>query len=331
MSMDKSFALLYYFQAVAEYNSFSRAANKLNLAQSTLRAQVKLLENQLGCPLFIHENKHHFRLSREGVKLLAECQTRLNGLRNGMMSLSQTENLSGPVYLACSAALGHQVVLPVINQLMETYPRLVINLVEPSRDKAFIVDELDIALIFDRPDPACYSLRVADIEKMIVASRGYLARYGTPNSLADLTHHRLLIQSQGKMDWPNIFAQQSKFQLPERSQYFDNNLTKLHAAQRGMGIAVLPSYLCAAATELIPVLRHDAMRLSESLYIMCHKKRARQPGMVELIVDLADQLRQSLYETSLPSDYYLNGHVDTQTLMRQTHDLPVIEPHPFAE
>ncbi|MCM0148729.1 LysR family transcriptional regulator [Photobacterium galatheae] len=325
--MDKSFALLHYFQAVAEYNSFSRAANKLNIAQSSLNAQIQRLENQLGYPLFIRENKHHFRLSREGVKLLTECQTSLNGLHTNRLSLSQTNILTGPVNLACAAALGNQVILPVIDQLMEIYPKLVINLVETSRDKAFFDDDLDIALNFDQPDPAFYSQRVADIDKYIVASRDYLARYGTPKSFADLKHHRLLIQSQGKMDWPNIYAQQSKFQLPERSQYFDNNLTKLRAAQRGMGIAVLPAYLCTASAELVPLLHHHAMRLSESLYIMCPKKKSRQPGMIELIVNIADQVRQSLYETNLPPEYFS----DTQTSGSPAIDHAAAEPRILTE
>ncbi|MDO6706928.1 LysR family transcriptional regulator [Photobacterium sp. 1_MG-2023] len=300
--MDKSFALLHYFQAVAEYNSFSRAANKLNVSQSTVSAQIKKLESQLGCSLFERENKHHFKLSREGIKLLAECQTSLNGLRHCMLSLSQTETLTGPVNLACSVALAHQLLLPVIDQLMTTYPNLVINLVETSREKAFFEDDLDIALNFSQPDPSFYYQRVADIDKIIAASPDYLARYGTPESLADLTEHRLLIQSQGKMDWPNIYAQQSKFSLPVLSQYFDNNLTKRHATQRSMGLAVLPVYLCTGTQGLVPVLPHLSARLSESLFIMCSRKKARQPGMIELIVEIAELVRESIYASSQAFD-----------------------------
>lgn len=316
MNMDKSFALLHYFQAVAEYNSFSRAAIKLNISQSTISAQIKKLESQLGCELFIRENKHHFKLSREGMKLLAECQTSLNGLRHCMMSLSQTETMAGSINLACSVALGNQVVLPVIEQLMETYPQLVINLIETSLEKAFFDDDLDIALNFSQPEPAFYYQRVADVDKVIVASHAYLKRYGTPASLSDLGEHRLLIQAKGKLDWPNIYAQQSKFSLPARSQYFDNNLTKQHAAERGMGIAVLPTYLYSPNSQLMPVLPQYAARLSESLYIMCSKKKVRQPGMVELIVEIAEMIRQRLYDATLAADL-LPGHVAESSVTEQ--------------
>lgn len=319
MNMDKSFALLHYFQAVAEYNSFSRAANKLNISQSTISAQIKKLESQLGCELFIRENKHHFKLSREGMKLLAECQTSLNGLRHCMMSLNQTETVAGSINLACSVALGNQVVLPVIEQLMETYPQLVINLIETSMEKAFFDDDLDIALNFSQPEPAFYYQRVADVDKVIVASREYLKRYGTPASLSELDGHRLLIQAKGKLDWPNIYAQQSKFSLPERSQYFDTNLTKLHAAERGMGIAVLPTYLYSASSQLVPVLPQYALRLSESLYIMCSKKKARQPGMVELIVEIAEMIRQLLYGVTLAAEILQSQEGETPVLVEPTH------------
>ena len=58
------------FSKVCETMSFSRAAEELGYAQSTVTAQVAQLEEELGVPLFDRSGKR-FRLNAKGEELLA--------------------------------------------------------------------------------------------------------------------------------------------------------------------------------------------------------------------------------------------------------------------
>ena len=65
------------FQVVANLLSFNKAANVVHLAQSTVSAQMRSLENSLGKKLFLRSGKT-ISLTPAGVKLLAYTQRLIN-------------------------------------------------------------------------------------------------------------------------------------------------------------------------------------------------------------------------------------------------------------
>jgi len=60
---------LKYFVAVAHERNFTRAAEKLHIAQPALSRQVRLLEQELGVQL-LHRTTHQFELTEAGARLL---------------------------------------------------------------------------------------------------------------------------------------------------------------------------------------------------------------------------------------------------------------------
>lgn len=69
------------FEAVARLRGFTRAANELGVTQPAVSIQIKLLEEEIGLPLFEKAGKELF-LSAAGAELLSASEDVLNRLRN---------------------------------------------------------------------------------------------------------------------------------------------------------------------------------------------------------------------------------------------------------
>ena len=64
---------LRYFLAVAEELNFSRAAERLHIAQPALSAQIRALESQVGCELFTRTTRK-VELTPNGEMLLEDAR-----------------------------------------------------------------------------------------------------------------------------------------------------------------------------------------------------------------------------------------------------------------
>ncbi|MEI5724832.1 MULTISPECIES: LysR family transcriptional regulator [unclassified Ensifer] len=98
--------LLLSFVAICESNSFTRAAERVNLSQSTVSQQIRRLEEMLGKALF-ERSSHQVQLTEEGVKLLSyarriialneEAHDALAGpWRDGVLRLGMPEDFMVP-------------------------------------------------------------------------------------------------------------------------------------------------------------------------------------------------------------------------------------------
>lgn len=85
------FRQLEVFVAVAEYKSFSKAADSLFLSQSTASSHIKNLEKELQKPLFYRTTKH-LQLTEEGKRFLPYAQRILDTKQVALQELCTSKN-----------------------------------------------------------------------------------------------------------------------------------------------------------------------------------------------------------------------------------------------
>lgn len=115
---------LRYFVAAARYEHIGRAAESIPISASVISQAVKQLEDDLGCELFIRENRR-VRLTSHGLRLLDSAGNLLNQAEAIKQDLSQSQPiLSGHYRIGGSTFLASKVLTPVISKLQKTYPDL---------------------------------------------------------------------------------------------------------------------------------------------------------------------------------------------------------------
>ena len=112
---------LRYFTMVAAEGSFSRAAEKLHIAQPPLSRQVQQLEEELGGDLFRRERKlsHLTDLGQRMLPLMQQCYDMAQGAKSLATSIKRGEIAS--LRLALSHTVDISLLVPFLSELNRAF------------------------------------------------------------------------------------------------------------------------------------------------------------------------------------------------------------------
>jgi DNA-binding transcriptional LysR family regulator len=166
---------LAYFVAVAEERNFTRAAQRIPIAQPAISQQIRRLEAELGEGLFIRDRRG-IRLTPAGQALLPHARTTLQAAEGGREAVAALSDLlTGRLTVGLVHPLPDRRFPRLLGAFHHTYPRIELTLLEDQTDAllaALAAGRLHAALIgqgrYDRPPPDLAALLVAR-EPVVVA------------------------------------------------------------------------------------------------------------------------------------------------------------------
>jgi DNA-binding transcriptional LysR family regulator len=145
---------LRYFVAVAEAESITRAAERLNLSQPPLSRQIRDLEEELGAPLFVRTT-HQVRLTHAGKAFLIEARAVLQHVHDAVGRFRAVANrASGDVTVGYSPLPMVEVVPRALRLLRKAAPQVRVSLLDLSADECVTQlgqRSLDLALVVRPP------------------------------------------------------------------------------------------------------------------------------------------------------------------------------------
>jgi LysR family nitrogen assimilation transcriptional regulator len=143
---------LRYFVAIAESGSFSRAAEKVFVAQSALSHQIAQLESELGTPLF-HRSRRGIELTEAGQRFAPHAVSILRQTEEAVASARQTTNEpSGKVVFGIPHSASNALALPLLRAVRQRLPRVQLELTEEltgNLSQQLTTGQLNLAVLFD--------------------------------------------------------------------------------------------------------------------------------------------------------------------------------------
>ncbi len=239
------------FVAVAELQSFRRAAARLYVSQSAVSQQIKSLERELGCHLLARDN-HSVSLTSAGRAFLEDTNDILSRLADAKKRVSMAGNgPEGELRIGYVKGYERTNLSDMLSDFHMRYPSARLSFMREN------VSELYDALRDERIDLAVNLLydetKMGDIEtqvlrryplKAVLSTKHPLARRSMI-TMADLAGEPLVDIKKGAQSYGEgdvIAANLSEAGKVEVAYVSDDIETSVLAVASGMGYALLPGY-----------------------------------------------------------------------------------------
>lgn len=188
--------LLLIFTRVTELSSFTQAADSLGLPKASVSKSVKQLEEAMGTQL-LRRNTRRVVPTADGQQCYERCKDLLAEFDEVQAMFRAGQTLRGRLRVDMSLGMARRVVLPRLPEFLDQHPGLEIEVSSTDRRVDLVADGFDCVL---RTGPLDASELVARplgaLPQRNLASPAYLARHGVPQTLDDLSSHRLVHYAQ---------------------------------------------------------------------------------------------------------------------------------------
>lgn len=283
---------LLWFLAVAEERSFTRAAAKLGITQSTLSHTIKTLETRMGIPLLARTTRSVAtteageRLRQSLAPRIAEIDTEIAAL------MSYRDRPAGTVRLTLSDHALSGLVWPKLRPVLCAYPEIKVEFSIDNGLRNIVEDQFDAGIrLGERVEKDMIAVRIGpDWRLLAVASPAYLAARPQPQHPNELVAHNCINMRQwrsgGLYAWEFEKDGQELRVRVDGQLTFNTSVAMIDAAVNGYGIAYVPEDLVAgpiAAGALVPVLA-DWSPPFPGYYIYYPSRRQNLPAF-RVIVD----------------------------------------------
>ena len=287
------------FIAVAEAQSFSAAARRLNVSPPVVTRAVAELEQRLGIKL-LQRTTRYVRPTEAGQRYAEDVRRVLEEI---MLVDEAAAGINaeprGELVVTAPVLFGRIHITPGIVTYLNRYPETRVRALFVDRNVNLLEEGIDVAVrIGELADSTMRAIKVGGVRLVTVASQGYLETHGQPHTPQDLAKHTIVASnavSEGS-NWPFHISGQLRAQRIKPRFITSANDSAIEAAIDGFGITRALSYQVAAQLargELVSIL--DDYEPPENPIHIVHREERTAASKIRTFIDLmADHLRLNL-------------------------------------
>ena len=239
------------FVSVADAGSISEAARRTGQSKSQVSHKLIALERDLEVKL-VHRTSRRLGLTDAGrafyeraMRILAEVAEARAAVAEGMGELAGSLRVAVPMSLSV-LHLG-----PALFDFMGRHPKLELSLDVSDRRVDLVTEGFDLGIrVGELADStSLIARRLAPSRKLVVASPDYARAHGLPSSVPEIDRHACIgyTQTPPREEWRFIVDGRVEDTCPRRRVVASNGDLVCQAAEAGLGLAFVPTFLAASA------------------------------------------------------------------------------------
>lgn len=247
---------VHWLTVLDQQGSYTAAAARLGVSKAAMSQRIAELERLAGVAL-VQRTTRSVRLTEAGQRLADQARPAFDQIAQ---SVAQVRDLAGAprglVRLTAPVALARQQLVPLLAEFLRQHPEVRVELNMADRLSSLATEGFDLAIRHTAHPPDTHvAWTLCATRSVLVASRAYLRRHGTPRHPADLVDHNCLHypRSQDNPAWtlePREASLGERVTVQMRGSLAANNSEALRdAALDGLGIALLPDFSAQAALK----------------------------------------------------------------------------------
>ena len=275
------------FEASARHQSFSLAAQELNVTPAAVGQLVRTLEDWLGSPLFVRSTSGRARLVTTEVaeQALPDIRAGLERLAVGLERL-RSGSAGGVLTVTVSPAFAAKWLLPRIERFQAAWPETDLRLDTSLKPVDFVAQRIDVGVRYGRGQwPGLAAEKLMDEEVYPVCAPALLttATLQAPDDLRGqvLIHDQSVDTSTGFASWQAWLRHAGVQGVPtDRGLRINNSAAVLQAAIDGQGVALARSVMAhddLAAGRLVRLFPQVRLESALAYYVVYRPECIAQP------------------------------------------------------
>lgn len=287
------------FVVIAELGNFTQAAEALGCSRSHISKQLLSLETFLGVTLIVRTTRTQ-RLTDQGESFLLQCQQALHQIEQAVsMTVDSAERLKGNIYINCVGGfLGEEIVVALVNDFIQLYPDITIDLDFSSQRVDLIEDHFDVVFrMGELADSGLIARKLMDIKNCTLASPNYLAQHAIPAHPTLLNRHTCIVGSINHWRFAHKTNTHESAEVAIKGSFRCKNGRAMKlSALAGNGIVRLPYLYCAeeiSQHQLVEVFQ-DWHIPDTPFYVLYHKDKFQPERLKKFIQFTLDNFKSYL-------------------------------------
>lgn len=246
----ESLDVMAIFARVVEAEGFSAAARELGLSKSAVSKQIARLEDRMGVRL-LNRTTRRLSLTEAGETFYQGCRRVVAEAAAAQEAVGHlADRPRGRLAVSAPMSFGVRHLAPILPAFMARFPEVTVDLQLDDRRVDVVEEGFDVALrIGGLSGQSLVARRLAPLCRALVAAPSYLDAHGRLRTVDDLRGHQCLLYSyqESGATWRFAVGGGTREVRVQGRLRVNNGDALLAACVAGLGVALLPTFICAEA------------------------------------------------------------------------------------